>query len=363
MFAQPSYQLLNIEEMIKNFNDSTNKTARIKTVGFDLVNEKELQQALLFAIKALENSSTPGLFQHRQILKPKQALFLNEWLKEASSQSIIKGGVNAVVGIPGSAENLYYITFEHPGRLGHNGTSITHNETIRRGLEMRTIRSLEWYKNLKIELQNQGILIYALDFTSSQNGIEIFSGRDSPINLNKASEQLASLFQYGFEYSHDPAQQTISGQENILNSNPVLVAVHDGIIVAAGVIEQDPRFNFNNWSLSEPTFVTLPDQRFRSKGISSLLRNEMLRLINHPLYLKNHGQGIIFCESIRGSSGKLSVANNYLIGEDLDILGCNGDLAPQTGAYTYIGSANPQTGLAPMILTYITTETKYDREN
>jgi len=240
-----------------------------------------------------------------------------------------------------SIEDSSRAQFNSPNQVDH-GTAIqtfmekglSEPRPLPEGVEIRAIR----------ELQDGEIYDYLSD--------EVLEEMDT----ETVARQLAELHTQSFAHAHDRSQTKPSGQSEILKENPVIVAIDTTTneIVAAGLMEQDTDFNFGI-TLTEPTFYTARD--YRRQGISTHLRKTMQHLIDMPTYFnRGYQPTIIFNESIRGSSFIGSLRAGCKLSGDLQATGDSNGIDGNLGnAYTYIGPANPETGLMPMGLTHWTS--------
>jgi hypothetical protein len=346
---------LEVAAIRTKIEDPNNPTARYKASYLTAcLNISEVGPHINRAEQAVRIAAIPGLTQIRVIMRDLDGTGLARQIHPANDFGI-STSVNGRIPIPGTGQSLFYVTTENRARQSYNPEGNTHEQAVAKGMRGRELRNNSgWVEQTKSELVRNGITLHAVDFT---NGIDMLTGQSLELDgqqsdIEVIASQLAGLFRSGFEYSHDPAQQATAGQIAILESSPVLLARKNGQVIAAGVLEADSKFDFQGWKLVEPTFVTQPGNEYRGIGISSVLRHEMRNLINSANYLQYYGPTIVFCESIRASSGPLSIANGFDLAADVGA-GISGNLGE---AYTYIGPANPETGMVPMILTYAATE-------
>lgn len=266
----------------------------------------------------------------------------------------VNGRIPFVDPTSGQILGLYYLTHESPFRakyhfsepLGGRPMNINHRQAVMRahveGIKPASGRDLPEIEILALRADKTGEMI---DYLNHGN---------TGISLSDLAWQLARLHRTCFEYAHDDNQATEAGQREILENNPVVVALHHDQLVAVGLIEGDDSFNFGV-HLSEPTYYTHPD--FQRQGISTSLRIAVDQLIDNPRYLVEHGSTIVFSESIRAISFLASLRSGNAIAAIIDprypnrqVLGpIDGNLG---NAYTYIGPANPHTGLMPMGLSF-----------
>ncbi len=346
---------LEVAVITAKIDDPNNLTGRYKASYLTTSSTTtEIVRHIYRAEYAVRTATKPGLTQIRVIMPDVEGTDLARHIHAANDPGI-STSVNGRIPIPGTGQSLFYITTENPSRASYNLEGISHEQAVAKGMRGRELRNNSgWVEQTKSELVRNGITVHAVDFTS---GIDMLTGRSLELDgqqpdIEVIASQLASLFSLGFEYSHDPAQQTTARQRAILESSPVLLARKNGQVIAAGVMETDSKFDFQGWKLVEPTFVTQPGNEYRGIGISSVLRHEMRNLINSANYLQCYGPTIVFCESIRASSGPLSIANGYDLAAHSES-GISGNLGE---AYTYIGPANPNTGMVPMLQTYVATD-------
>ena len=283
------------------------------------------------------------LAQIRAILPTRDESVLFERMQEV--QNHLPQDRVAVIGkipfvLDGEEYGIYYCQAESRLRHSYNrGSEKSHEEEVSYGVNKRSRR---------LQTLPEGFSLHVIEFINGEARSILRNGEILPISSTALSEQLAALDRKTFAYSHDPSQQNPEKVRDIIESNPTVVLFDGhGNVVSAGYLEQDSRFTFGNIALVEPTYFT--NKNYAGKGFSSHVRRATQDLIRNSHLVNSYGGNpiLVFNESIRNSSFHISLENGCLLaGDGVTISGNLGD------AYTYIGEANPTTGLMPMGLTY-----------
>lgn len=291
------------------------------------------------------------LVQYRCILPREEEECLIKYQSELqdylgnSTRVWIPGGIPYQVN--GEQFGLYYLQMASPDRHQYSfpdvTQNITHTEAVARGLMGRNRPQKQLPDNIAI-------------VTIADIGGQIVQICDNePIGLSEDAliEALIRAHRTSFDFPHDKGQRTKEGLRSIMTSNPLTFAYDRETtdIAGVGILERDERFTHGGIALVEPTYFT--DPRYRQHGISGALRRETQRIFTRPNEAIYGGRStIVFNESIRPTSFGISLASgSYLpsgFGDNFD-----GKLGE---AYTYLGPANPCSGLMPMGLTHFVGE-------
>lgn len=328
-------------------------TQRLKSVHFSETSHPSevMQETENLWETATQIYSTP-LVQVRAVLAQEAEVNLLggvDRLTEMVSASGFEASARVAGRIPFRADSglysIYYIHLESSRRPSYKPDHcVSHENAVLAGYEKG--------RNPGAKPLPGEYSLYALDF-SGEFPIDILSGETVHINRDLFCREVSEVHKLAFEFPHDPSQQTPEGVREIINNNPVLVALDElHHIASVGFLERDDRFTFEGISLVEPTYFSHPEHG--NKGLSSHLRQTTQRLadMSASINLYNNMPLIIFNESIRHTSFKLCIENGGNLAGSIDspITGNLGD------AYTAIGPANPETGYMPMGLTYFISQ-------
>lgn len=287
------------------------------------------------------------LVQHRCIVPLSDEHTLSKYQQDIQHQL----GDDVRVWIPGgipyrvNGDNfgLYYLHIADNERIQYqvqnDPSNMTHAEAVNRGMVGRGKPSKQLPTNISVATvaDIEGRLVQVCG--------------NAPIDLDEGHliDALRWAHESSFAYPHDPNQRTESGIRNILTHNPITFAYDRKMerVAGAAFLEKDCTFTHGGIALVEPTYFTPSD--YGRHGISSALRRANMELCAQSIPGFYGGKPvIIFNESIRGSSFGISLANRCSLPGGA-IGRFDGDLG---NTYTYIGPANPKTGLMPMGLTY-----------
>lgn len=194
------------------------------------------------------------------------------------------------------------------------------------------------------------VVSYATNQYWRQEGTALVPTKEPCFEEEEITEEIIRVHSNAFAYAHDSSQRERGGILSIIEHNPTVVAYHkeNRELAALGYLEKDDRFSFNNLNLVEPTYFT--DPKYEKNGLSMHLRKATQRLLDmsNQIDVYNNQPVIVFNESIRITSFPLALQSGCELGGEIDT-SITGDLGD---AYTYIGPANPQTGLMPLGVTY-----------
>lgn len=328
-------------------------TNRVKGIAFTSISTPSEAVTGLeegFSISRQENLANP-LVQYRAILERSSESQLLDLLEQRNNNlpSWCHARLNARIpfGHMVGDYGLYYLSIESPGR-GQYGNSVDQ-------LQITHQQALERARRMLIVPRNPGYIIQALNLRDGTAFDEDGNQTDPLFDQSNRDQLVQSMIKANkksFDYSHDPNQRTPQGLIEIINNNPILVAVpveNPNTVASVGIVERDSRFTYGDIALVEPTYYTDPDhERRRLSARIRRLTNLLVRNDEFNSYYDAKGT-LVFNESIRASSFILSLRSGSKLGGDADSPMINGDLGR---AYTYIGPAKPETGLMPLGLSY-----------
>lgn len=318
---------------------------RIKGLTLNRVSTPEQAVKTIEALWILARTFDAPLVQHRAIVSSDREQEL-QYLTFGTNST--QPGIKVIGKIPFKAPaqqfGLYYLQRESPNRAGYTfnnpDLNINHISAVEKGLLRR--QTPPQALDSRFEIQ-------ALDYHYN-GGIDLLTGEHAFLTQDRLVHEVIEAHKKAFEYPHDKAQRQEEGVQGILSKNPVIIAFdkEEQRVASVCLIEQDPRLTFAGITMVEPTYFTLPE--FEGRGLSLHLRLATQRLVDRSqdLGLYDTRPILLFNESIRSSSFQLSLRSGCSLGGNPSSI-INGNLGE---AYTYIGPANPQTGLMPMGLTY-----------
>lgn len=326
----------------------------LETIYYDSQRIKAVEFSTLYKFNNLENDLNGRVNRSRNLLESPliQLRVLLDRSQECgllTTTKVLNGSIDPdfsaqVVGrIPFNSDGrrlaLYYIQATDKSRqrflFNDPNRDIGHDVAVQRGNR---------------PLKTGGALNFDLEVVDYRRNRLIGSDRNPSISESDAITQLQGLHAGAFETPHDAAQRSTDGIRDILHHNPVVLGLQGGNIIAAGYLERDIRFTFNNIALVEPTYFT--DTTSQCNGLSSAIRQRVRQLLDTgelDSYYQSQGT-IIFNESIRPTSFILSLRNGY------PLAGCvNSPIEGNLGdKYSLIGQARGSNGYMPMGLTYYT---------
>ena len=331
-----------IEELIIKPQEPTQ---RVKGANFSRVTTVEETDHILNLLWQEAEQFAQPLTQARVIMPLTEEEHLLEAVPKFNGTLRLVNG-RIPFSVDGQGLAIYYLQESVDRKrysFGEAGKELTHQEAVERGYNKRLAFDPKRVIDDQFSIQ--------VDDYSGEEGVNILTGDKSNLPKGQFIDQLIQVHKRAFAYPHDESQRQEAGIREILDNNPIITGYdnQNQIIASVGFWEADSKFDFGGIKLVEQTYFT--DPNYEKNGLSIAMRKATQDLVINSKEIAVYGKKpvIIFNESIRATSFPLCLQVGCDLGGSIEAGFISGDLGD---AYTYIGPANPRTGLMPMGLTY-----------